>query len=501
MNESSSALQLELRVPAELARAVTDQVRRLVHDEVSAVLDAFHLHLSIELAVVPHEPGPRPAYGADAVVGLSANGTQMFLRDGELERIIAYALGSPVLPSLTEGGAGVWPDLLAAGDPAVGDVLAGLLRAALGPQLAEVLSWHPLRELLDIGVGLSGAPAAPPESPAAVEKLLAELPPPGFELAIHPDYLRELSADDRNDLFPFMWDGLFQELGLPQPPSRWRLDTSLRERGFQFRTAGITGVPFVGLELGTVLVNDTADRMALMGIDTVPAMNPATRQPAAIARADRKELLEEVGLTTWDPWGYLILCAASTIRENAWRFMTLAVADRMLGLLGRAFPEVVAAVHEVVPREVLSRVLRELLFDQVSIRDLRAICEALVRGWTDPNESNSDPVMLARHRQRFAIADKAGRGTPTVVVYLLDPKFESQDLTDPAEAAVLRDAVATEMATLPETVQRPLVLTLDARRRDVRHALRHRLPSTMVLGYGDIPPQWNIQPVARISPP
>jgi type III secretion protein V len=321
-------------------------------------------------------------------------------------------------------------------------------------------------------------------------------------VSIHPDYLHELSlADNRNDLFPFMWDGLFQELGLLRPPSRWRLDRSLRERGFQLRTAGITGVPWVGLELGRVLVNDSAERLALLGVDAVPTLNPATRQPAAIAGADRKDFLEAAGLTTWDPWGYLILSCAVTLRENAWRFMTLPVTGSMLELLGRASPEVANAVREVVPREVLPRVLRELLFDQVSVRDLRGICEALLRGWTDPEQSNSDPVMLARHRQRFAIAEKAGRGTNTIVVYLLDARFEAQDLSDSAESAGLRAALATEMAHLPQTAQRPAVLTQDARRRDVRRVLRHRFPSMTVLGYGDIPRDWNIQPVARISPP
>jgi flagellar biosynthesis component FlhA len=87
-----------------------------------------------------------------------------------------------------------------------------------------------------------------------------------------------------------------------------------------------------------------------------------------------------------------------------------------------------------------------------------------------------------------------------VVVYLLDPTFESQALSDPAETSVLRAAVAAELSHLPPTATSPAVLTLDSRRREVSHALRHRFPSTMVLGYGDLPPEWNIQPVARISP-
>lgn len=502
MHEQSEVLQLELQVPEILAQAAGDQVRRQVDEEVQTILSTLGANLSIKLTVKSHVPRSELAYGSDAVLAVSANGKRLFLRDGELERIVAYTQGSSnIRPIQKMDEVELWPHLVTAGESVVGDMLALLCRVVLGPQLAEVLTEHPLRELLNIGIPLPDTPSRAPESPAAFEELLDGLTPPQFELAIHPDYLRELNrADDRYDLFPYMWDGLFVELGIPQPATRMRLNSSLRARGFQFRTAGVTGVPWVGLGLEQMLVNDTSERLALMNVNAVPSMNPATRQPAAITTVDQKDFLEAAGLTTWDPWGYLILCCAAALRENAWRFMTLTVAEQMLDRLELAFPEVATAVRDVVPRGTLPRVLRELLFDQVSIRNLSAICETLARAWTDAGDTESDPVMLVRHRQRYAIADKVSRGTSTVVVYLLDPVFEVQDKFHPAVAATLRQALAHELTYLPLTAQQPAILTSDTRRRDVRHALRHRFPSMTVLGHSDIPPEWNVQPVARIAP-
>lgn len=502
MHGPTEVLELEIRVPEMLARAADDRVRRRIHEEIKSILSAFGLHLSIRLTVNSHVPGSDPAYGSDAVLAMLANGKRLFLRENEFERIVAYAQGSSSIVTISEqDGVRDWSDVVTAGKSVVADVLALLCRAVLGPQLAEVLTEHPLRELLNIGAILPDTPCRPPESPAAFEELLTELPPPQFELAIHPDYLHELSrANDPSDLFPYMWDGLFAELGTPQPTARLRLDTSLQARGFQLRTAGVTGVPWVGLGFDQILVNDTPERLALMNVSSVPSMNPATRQPAAITAPNRKEFLEAAGLTTWDPWGYLILCCAAAFRENAWRFMTLPIAEEMLDQLGLAFPDVVTAVRDVVPRDTLPRVLRELLFDQVSIRNLIAICEALTRARSNPGDPDSDLVLLARQRLRYAIANKVSRGTSTVVVYLLDPVFELQGMSDPAVAASLCASLANELTHLPPSAQWPVVLTLDARRKDVRHVLQHRFPSMAVVGYGDIPSEWNIQPVARISP-
>jgi type III secretory pathway component EscV len=48
-------------------------------------------------------------------------------------------------------------------------------------------------------------------------------------------------------------------------------------------------------------------------------------------------------------------------------------------------------------------------------------------------------------------------------------------------------------------VRPPAVLTSDELRRPLRDLLRPQFPGVVVLGYGDLPPDFNVQPVARIS--
>jgi type III secretory pathway component EscV len=486
-------------MPTLLAEAVSSPDQQLVHDEVVAITKALGLDMPIEVTFTRHGAEHRSMDGDDAAVELWANGKPLVVRDGDVERVLAYVLGSPAF-STTQAAAAMttWSNALAAGEPVVSEALALLCRATLGPQVSAVLVDQSFRQLVEMGIPLPESFPDGPVSAAQLEHLVAELPPPEFEVRICPDYLRELGRDDeRTDLFPVMWESLFEELGLPQPSVKLRLDSSLRPHAFQFRAAAICGVPWVGLGPEQVLVNDTTERLALMGIDGVASSHPATRQPAALVAWERKDELEAAGLTTWDAWDYLVLCCAAALRENAWRFVTLHTVDHVLDRL--PYTELAAVSRAVLPPELLPRVLRELLFDHVPVRDLRAICEALLRGQTTAGDGLGNPVSAARQRLRYAIAHRVSRDTETAVVYLLDPAFESDDIVDADVAEALRVAVAAELAYLPPTAQRPVILTQDGMRTAVRRALQHRFPSMMVVGHSDLPAEWNVQPVARIS--
>ena len=56
-----------------------------------------------------------------------------------------------------------------------------------------------------------------------------------------------------------------------------------------------------------------------------------------------------------------------------------------------------------------------------------------------------------------------------------------------------------ELSSLPLTAQVPVLLTRQEVRRPLRALLRSEFPEITVLSYGDLPPHYNVQPVARIS--
>ncbi|MCK8496189.1 MULTISPECIES: type III secretion system export apparatus subunit SctV [Myxococcus] len=314
------------------------------------------------------------------------------------------------------------------------------------------------------------------------------------------------------ELIPFMRDGLFVELGVRFPGVRARGNSSLPPGAYQIQ---INEVPVVTGQatLGHVLVNDTVDRLRLMNIQGFEAINPATRQPAAWVPEQHRDTLEAAGLTTWDVPGYIILHVAAILRRNAREFVGVQETQTMLEQLEKAFP---AIVKEVIPKVVnvlkLTDILQRLVEEEISIRDLRGILQAL----SEYGQVEADNVMLTEHvraSQRRYISHKYARGSGTLVVYLLDPNIEeairgsikrtsagAHLALEPELAQEIVQAVRSECGHLPPSAQRPVILTAMDIRRYVRKLLEYEFnPSFSVLSYQELSPELNIQPVARIS--
>ncbi len=102
-----------------------------------------------------------------------------------------------------------------------------------------------------------------------------------------------------NELVPMMRDGLFYELGVRFPGVRVRgNDGDLPPGSYVIM---INEIPLVmgSLDQKKVLVNDTADRLKLLGIQGEATTNPANGQPCAFIPKKQKRLAEQSGLTTW----------------------------------------------------------------------------------------------------------------------------------------------------------------------------------------------------------
>ncbi len=314
------------------------------------------------------------------------------------------------------------------------------------------------------------------------------------------------------ELVPFMRDGLFVELGVRFPGVRARGNPGLPPGAYQIQ---INEVPVVTGQatLGHILVNDTVDRLRLMNIEGFDAVNPATRQPAAWVPEQHKDTLEAAGLTTWDVPGYIILHVASVLRRHAREFVGVQEVQTMLDQLEKAFP---AIVKEVVPKVVtvlkLTDILGRLVEEEISVRDLRGILQALA----EQGQLEADSVMLTEHVRsalKRYVSHKYARGTNTLVVYLLDPQIEDAIRSsikrtsagthlalEPDIAQEIVQAVKNECGHLPPTAQRPVILTSMDIRRYVRKLLEYEFnPPFSVVSYQELSPELNIQPVARIS--
>jgi type III secretion protein V len=294
----------------------------------------------------------------------------------------------------------------------------------------------------------------------------------------------------------------------------WSLDVSadlapLLEddtRGGELRRAGVRaaaaavqevlfrdlGVPLPGGRVG--VGDDLPDRTVVLSLGEVPA----------------KAILVPPGLPDRDLAGHLVEESLSILRRRAADFLGISETQNLLDQLEQVWP---ATVRQVVPKPVtvilLADVLRRLVEEGVSIRDLRGVLESLAQ----VAHAEKDPLNLAelvRANMRRALTHQLTEGGVDLEVVLLDPMIE-----DTIRGAISRTAAGSYLTLAPaaardivRSVQRAhesasapsnVVLTQPDVRRFVRKLLEIDLPEIRVVSYAELLPEIAIRPVAKAS--
>jgi hypothetical protein len=355
----------------------------------------------------------------------------------------------------------------------------------------------------------------------------------GIAIELHPGVYAEMAPHlaETGDMIPMMIDGLFYELGVHTGTCFLKENPSLGRDYVRIRVNDVRTPPQLLIESGRLLVNDTVERLRLIGVEGRVVFNPANNNECATIPSDAKETCEKAGLTTWTPAGYLVLFISSTIRRTAPSMISREVAQFYLDRLETAFPTLIKLASDTIGLKRLARVLRLLLEEEISIRDLPTILDRLL---TLPPAIDFDssefivfdnvydcmwplvPLTLTEEEQAVIamsecirmvlkryISHKYTRGQNNLIVYLVDPDLEKR-LSDaralsPVEARSLLDAFDSEVGSLPPTAQTPVVLTTASIRYRLRQELRGAFPRLAVLSYQELSPDMNIQPIARVS--
>jgi type III secretion protein V len=272
-------------------------------------------------------------------------------------------------------------------------------------------------------------------------------------------------------------------------------------RGLRNRAVGIREELFQ--ELGVVLPmprvrSQTAipPRHALLSLHEVPAL--------LLALPDE---LEDAKVAA-----YIASSARALLSGRAADFLGLAEVQRMLDALEQIAP---ATVRNVVPKPVsltlLADILRRLVEEGVSIRDLRAILEALATAAV----TEKDPLALTelvRSSLRRFITFRLTHGASALGVYLLDPVIEDtvrRSVTRTPNGAFLtlapaasRDVIfsvrrALESNASPDSTASRVILTQPDVRRFVRRLIEVELPDVIVVSFAELLPEVSLQPLGR----
>jgi type III secretion protein V len=297
--------------------------------------------------------------------------------------------------------------------------------------------------------------------------------------------------------------------GVPIPAIRVRAGApGLTERGYRL---SLFDVPHGG---GTLV----ADAVLAFGPESATAALPDAK-PAELGWTRRRGAwvapasagpAREAGCTVLSPGEVLLEHLRVLLRRQAAQLLGHQEVQELLDRLEGTAPALVRGVTpKPVPLERLVALLKILVEEGVSIRDLRRVLEsAIVHG------AEKDPYALAervRADLKRPITHALTSGEPRIRVLLVAPEVEDvlrdsirdlgdgpRMLIDPdAAEAVIRSAREAVGAMAPEAGP-PIVLTQPEIRRHLWRLLDLDVPDVRVVSYRELDPGVRIEPVGKI---
>jgi len=413
--------------------------------------------------------------GDDAQLGQALSG-QLFTRKrplvitGALLGMIGLLPGMPHLLFLGLGGVAAWASTRAKDSAAL-------------PDAAD--STRPLANTAE--------PGRTSDEKSQRGEIEAALPVEMLSLEVGLDLLNMVDATRGGDLLKriaTLRKQLAGELGIIVPAVHIRDDLRMRPGAYRVLLSGVT-IAESEVFVHRVLAIDpsgTATR-ALPGEATV---EPTFGLPAKWLQPSERARAEAAGCTVVDSAAVIATHLTELIRRNAHDLLGRRELQDLLDVTGKQNAKVVEElIPTLLPIGTVIQVLRKLLAEGVSIRDLRTILEALA-DHAPATKNADDLVEMVRQRlaRRLTRGQLAADGALRPLV--LDPRVEQMlregGVKHTRSLTKLTEDLANRAKDLAMRDEPPLLVVAPDLRRTVAGIAQRHAPGLTVLSYREVDP-------------
>jgi len=295
---------------------------------------------------------------------------------------------------------------------------------------------------------------------------------------------------------------LSAELGFLMPAIRIRDNLDLPPEQYQILLHGLVrsgGTVRVGKLLA---INGSETSIPL---DGEPTKDPAFGLDALWIDPNNAELAKSLGFTVVDAPTAIATHVNSLVRDNAHELLGQDETQQLLDKVAAKYPKLVSSlVPDLLPLATVAQVLQNLLEEQVPVKDMRNIIDALTLHAKD--ESNpGELTSLIRPRLGRQIVQPLLDDSDSLNVITLAPDLER--LLESSKAAGGGDQI-----TLEPTLAQNMINNLSAEVEEILNSgtpvslvvsptlrpwlskfTRMRVPDLYVLSYGEIPDDLSIK--------
>ena len=280
------------------------------------------------------------------------------------------------------------------------------------------------------------------------------------------------------------------DLGVIVPPVHVRDDLRMKPGQYRVLLSGVR-IGHGEVRATKLLAIDSGGRGGSLPGEAV--REPTFGLPARwIVAADRPRA-ESVGCTVVDPSAVVATHLAELVRGHAHELVGRREAQELLDLVARRDSKVVEElVPHVMPLGEVIKVLRLLLQEGVSIRDLRTVLETLADNGTqvkDPSELSE--LVRQRIGRQITMAHVSPSGE--LRAFVLDPRAEELFRQggrgqDPHALSRLAGSLEAAARKATERDEEALLVVAPDVRRAVAAVARRYVPGMVVLSYREVDP-------------
>ncbi len=356
------------------------------------------------------------------------------------------------------------------------------------------------------GDSVPEAPALSPDSPEALANDMRVEP---LELEVAYDLVELVDPSMGGDLLDRVRSlrrKLALELGMVIPLVRTRDNLDLPPHTYAIRVHGVEAGRGEAPSGAVLVIGD--DLASLPGVVT---REPVFGLPAKWVPAELQQQAELMGCTVVDRASVITTHLAEVVRTSACRLLGREDVKLLVDMVRRSHPTV---VDELTPALLtlgeIQRVLQGLLEEEVGVRDLVRIFEAL----SERARTNKDPEALTE-------AVRANLGPAVSMAYAIDgrlPVLTFEPLAehamlealrpgdggswlalDPSYAERLVLAVAAQAQQAEQRGERPVLVCSPQLRPAVRKLTRAAAPRLPVLSYAELGDQLQLDTIGVVT--
>ncbi len=349
---------------------------------------------------------------------------------------------------------------------------------------------------------------SPPQEEETVESFLQVDP---MELEIGYSLIPIVDPEQGGDLLnriTIVRKQIAMDLGIIVPPIRIRDNVQLRPNSYQIKIRGVKVAEGEIMPGYYLAMNPGTAEKKIPGIET---REPTFGLPAIWIKEEEREEAELAGYTVVDGTSVISTHLTEVIKRYAHELLTREDVKRLIENVKKNYP---AVVEELIP-EVMSigevqKVLKNLLREQVSVRDMVTILETL--GDYAPQVKDIDLLTeYVRIALSRSIVSRYLDENGELWIITLDPELEKQISNsiqkteegsylalEPRFAQKFLQALSKEMERASSTGHQPVLVCAPNLRRYIKLFTERVLPNLVVLSYNEINTDVNLKTVGMV---